>query len=51
MLHKEQLDIFLTALLFLLVKFCIDLKELALEFRTALSGRNWTVSNFTNEDR
>ena len=46
MLHKEQLDIFLTALLVLLVRLCQQLKEHALESRSALSRRSGGIFGF-----
>ena len=53
MLHKGQIDILLTALLVLLVRFCQHLKEYALDFesRGASTGRKTKISDLTNDDR
>lgn len=51
MLLKHQLDIFLTALLVLLVRFCEDLKGRGLNFKSdALPRQNATILDSTSED-
>lgn len=51
MLHRDQLEIFLSAILVLLVRFCNDIKEHADGLESnAPPGRNATTSDLTNEN-
>ena len=53
MLHKGQLDIFLTAILVLLVRFCAHVKDDALDFESRRPVPEWNteISDLSNEDR
>lgn len=53
MLHKGQLDIFLTAILVLLVRFCAHVKDDALDFESRRPVPEWNteISDLSNQDR
>ena len=52
MLHKDQLDMFLTAILVLLARFCIHVKDDALDVGSRRPVPEWNEGNSdsSNED-